>query len=137
MRTGGFLSGPAGVGLRASFSPRFRPITSVSPRGRYHKLDSNILRPEIPSMPTPDWASVREQMMLDSTCIYLNTGSYGIVPRPVYEVVSALRERLYRQPTDFLWREAGEPLWQARVRLGQFVHAEPKRLIFAANVSSA
>jgi isopenicillin-N epimerase len=88
-------------------------------------------------MSIPDWAVVREQMMLDPTCIYLNTGSYGIVPRPVFETVQALRERMYRQPTDFLWREAGEPLWQARVRLGQFLHAEPKRLVFTANVSSS
>jgi isopenicillin-N epimerase len=83
-----------------------------------------------------DWSAVRAAMMLDPAVTYLNTGSYGITPRPVFERVTALREEMARNPVDFLWRRRGpELLWLARERLARFLHVEPRRLIFTQNVS--
>ena len=32
-------------------------------------------------MPTADWADARDRMLLDPTVAYLNTGSFGPLPR--------------------------------------------------------
>lgn len=79
----------------------------------------------------------RAQVALDPEIAYLNTGSYGLLPRPVLAVVTALREELYRNPVDFLWRRFGPRLESARERLAGFLAAPPHRLFFALNVSEA
>jgi isopenicillin-N epimerase len=88
-------------------------------------------------MINPDWHEVRQAMLLPPDVAYLNTGSYGIVPRVVFEQLTDLRRQLQSNPVDFLWRRSGESLWQARARLAEFLHVEPRRLIFTLNVSLA
>src|SRR5207249_10974491 len=81
------------------------------------------------------WAAARAQMLLDLEVANLNTGSFGPLPRPVFERVTALRRRLAEEPMDFLLRQLPPLLWEARTRLAAFLGAEPRRLIFTANVS--
>jgi isopenicillin-N epimerase len=76
-------------------------------------------------------------MLLDPGVINLNTGSFGPLPRPVFERVTALRQRLAEAPMDFLLRQMPPLLWEARERLAQFVGAKPERLVFTANVTAA
>jgi len=82
-------------------------------------------------------ADVRTAMLLDPTVTNLNTGSFGPLPRPVFDRATELRHRLAEEPMDFLIRQMPPLLWQARVRLAEFVGTEPKRLVFTANVSAA
>lgn len=79
----------------------------------------------------------REQMRMDPTIAYLNTGSYGLLPRAVYDCVTRLREELYRNPVDFLWRQFGSRLAAARSQLAAFVGADAPHLFFTLNVSEA
>ncbi len=88
-------------------------------------------------MPDAFWTAARAQMLLDPTVINLNTGSWGPVPRPVFERVTQLRQRLAEEPMDFFLRGAPPLLWQARQDLAAFVGGQPHRLIFTANVSAA
>jgi isopenicillin-N epimerase len=83
------------------------------------------------------WAHVRSQMLLAAGVANLNTGSFGPLPRPVFERATALRERLAEEPMDFLLRQAPPLLWEAREQLGKFMGADPRRLIFTANVSAS
>jgi isopenicillin-N epimerase len=83
------------------------------------------------------WSQARAQMHLAPAVANLNTGSFGPLPRVVLERVTALRQALAEEPMDFLLRQAPPLLWQARARLGQFLGAAPRRLIFTANVSAA
>lgn len=83
------------------------------------------------------WSSARSQMLLDPQVINLNTGSFGPVPRPVFERVTELRRRLAEEPMDFFVRQSPPLLWQARERLALFVGADPRRLIFTANVTAS
>jgi isopenicillin-N epimerase len=83
------------------------------------------------------WAAARAQMLLDPSAINLNTGSFGPLPRVVFERVTRLRQHLAEEPMDFLLRQAPPLLWEARTRLGAFVGADPKRLVFTANVTAA
>src|SRR5205807_2422518 len=86
---------------------------------------------------SPFWVAARERMLLDPTVANLNTGSFGPLPRPVFERVTELRKRLAEEPMDFLLRGSPPLLWAARERLAAFLHADPRRLVFTANVTAS
>jgi isopenicillin-N epimerase len=83
------------------------------------------------------WSAARADILLDPTVTNLNTGSFGPLPRVVFERVTALRRRLAEEPMDFFLRGAPPLLWEARERLAQFVGGDPRRLLFTANVTAA
>ncbi len=76
-------------------------------------------------------------MLLDPTVTNLNTGSFGPLPRSVFDRATELRRRLAEEPMDFLVRQLPPLLWTARTRLADFLGGEARRLIFTANVSAA
>ncbi len=86
-------------------------------------------------MPNAFWSEARAQMLLDPEVANLNAGSFGPLPRVVFERVTQLRHRLAEEPMDFLVRLAPPLLWDARERLAQYLHGDPRRLIFTVNVS--
>jgi isopenicillin-N epimerase len=83
------------------------------------------------------WAAARARMILDPTVTMLNTGSFGPLPRPVFDRATDLRLRLAAGPTDFFLRQAPPLLWEARERTASFLGCAVERLIFTANVSAA
>jgi isopenicillin-N epimerase len=83
------------------------------------------------------WSDARAQMLLDPEVVNLNTGSFGPLPRVVFDHVTALRRRLAEEPMDFLLRQSPPLLWQARERLAAYLGADPFRLVFTVNVSAA
>jgi isopenicillin-N epimerase len=74
---------------------------------------------------------------LDPAIHYLNHGSFGACPRPVLEFQAELRARMEREPVDFLHRQLGGRLAEARAALGAFVGAEPDGLAFVPNATTA
>src|SRR5579859_2066686 len=86
---------------------------------------------------SPFWTDARAQMLLDPDVANLNTGSFGPLPRVVFERATELRRRLAEEPMDFLLRGAPPLLWEARERLAAFVGGDPRRLAFTANVTAA
>jgi isopenicillin-N epimerase len=73
---------------------------------------------------------------LDPKIVFLNHGSFGSCPLPVLEFQQALRDRLERQPVQFLVRELEPLLDQARGALAQFTGARPENLVFVPNATS-
>ena len=84
-----------------------------------------------------DWAGLRAGVMQDRSIINLNTGSFGPLPKVVFDRVTALRRELAEEPTHFFVRTVPEQLWAARVRLAEFVGCPADSLIFTQNVSAA
>jgi isopenicillin-N epimerase len=84
-----------------------------------------------------DHAQARAAMLLDPNVTNLNTGSFGPLPRVVFERVTQLRHRLAEEPMDFLLREMPGHLWHARESLAAFLHVDPHRVIFTANVTTS
>jgi isopenicillin-N epimerase len=76
-------------------------------------------------------------MLLDPRVTMLNTGSFGPLPRPVFDRVTQLRRQLAAGPTDFFLRQAPPLLWAARERTAAFLGTVPQRLVFTANVTAA
>jgi isopenicillin-N epimerase len=94
------------------------------------------------SMPTPfptrrEANKRREAFLLDPQVVYLNHGSYGACPRPVFERYQAWQVELEREPVDFLSRRLPELLAQARAALAAYVVADADDLVFVPNATSA
>ncbi|HJZ56380.1 MAG TPA: aminotransferase class V-fold PLP-dependent enzyme [Gemmataceae bacterium] len=87
--------------------------------------------------PPTDWAAARAQIHLDPTVTMLNTGSFGPLPKPVFDRATELRLRLAAGPTDFFLRQAPPLLWEARDRTAAFLGTNPTRFVFSVNVSAA
>lgn len=100
-------------------------------------MDTNEPKRCAGSVTEQDWPAIRSQILLDPTIVNLNTGSFGPLPRPVFERVTELRHWLAAEPTHFFVRQAPPLLWQARERLAAFLGTTPQRLVFTSNVSAA
>ena len=74
--------------------------------------------------------------LLDSKTAFLNHGSFGSCPRPVLAFQTELRERLERQPINFLVRELEGLLDRARAELARFLGADEPNLVFVPNATT-
>jgi isopenicillin-N epimerase len=82
---------------------------------------------------------VKELFLLDPDVVFLNHGSFGACPRPVFEAYQRFQRELERQPVEFMGLERRFPelLDRARLRLAAYVGAAPGDLTFAPNASTA
>lgn len=81
--------------------------------------------------------SLRDQFLLDPDIVFLNHGSFGATPRPVFDVYQSWQRRMERQPVLFLGREIGPHLEHARQVLGEYVNADPGDVVFVPNATYA
>lgn len=85
--------------------------------------------------PIPAISLMRDLFLLESDVIFLNHGSFGATPRPVFEVYQEWQRCLESQPVRFLGREWNEYLAQARAELGRYLNADPNDLVFIPNAT--
>ncbi len=78
---------------------------------------------------------MRDLFLLEPDVIFLNHGSFGATPRPVFEAYQAWQRRLEAQPVRFLGRELNSLLAQARAELAKYVGAHPDDLVFIPNAT--
>lgn len=79
---------------------------------------------------------MRELFLLDPEVVFLNHGSYGACPRPVFEAYQRYQRELERQPVEFFRRRYPELIDSSRARLAEYVGADPAGLIFVPNAST-
>src|SRR5215208_1827389 len=79
--------------------------------------------------------SLKEYFLLDASVVFLNHGSFGATPKPVFEAYQDWQLRLERQPVLFLGRELNELLFQSRSALGEYLHADPSDLVYIPNAT--
>lgn len=68
--------------------------------------------------------------------VFLNHGSFGACPRPVFEVYQRWQLELQRQPVEFLGRRFNELMRAAREPLAAFVGADPDDLVYVPNATT-
>jgi isopenicillin-N epimerase len=80
-------------------------------------------------------SSLKEHFHLDPTIHFLNHGSFGATPKPVFEAYQNWQLRLERQPVLFLGRELSELLKESRQVLGEYLHASADDLVYIPNAT--
>lgn len=79
--------------------------------------------------------SLRDLFLLDPTVTFLNHGSFGATPRPVFEMYQAWQRRLEWQPVQFLGTDIGEYLATARQAIGEYLNAAAEDVVFVPNAT--
>lgn len=79
---------------------------------------------------------MRDLYLLDPTVTFLNHGSFGATPRPVFERYQYWQLELERQPVEFLGRRHDELIHDALASLGEFIGTSGENLIFVPNATS-
>lgn len=78
---------------------------------------------------------LKSHFLLEPGVIFLNHGSFGAAPRPVFEAYQRWQLRLERQPVKFLTRELLDELHKSRRALGQHLGAGEDNLVFIPNAT--
>ncbi len=79
--------------------------------------------------------TLKHSYLLDPDIIFLNHGSYGAVPRPVFDTYQYWQRHIESQPVAFFQREADRLLEKAREKLGAYLHTEKDNLVFVTNAT--
>lgn len=79
---------------------------------------------------------MREHFLLDPETVFLNHGSYGACPRPVFADYQRWQAELERNPVDFLGRRSAALLATARARLAAHLGAAAADLVFVPNATT-
>lgn len=84
-----------------------------------------------------DFQKIKSQFYLDPEITYLNFGSFGACPKPVFEEYQRLQLELEKEPVHFITRSGVELLHKSRIALSEYVHCEPDDLVYVMNPSYA
>jgi isopenicillin-N epimerase len=79
---------------------------------------------------------LRDQFLLDPQVVYLNHGSFGACPRPVFEAYQRWQLELEREPVELLARRWDGLLAEARAALAAYVGARAQDLVFVTNATT-
>jgi isopenicillin-N epimerase len=80
-------------------------------------------------------SSLKEYFLLDPEIHYLNHGSYGATPKPVFEAYQNWQLGLERQPVLFLGRKLDGLLQMSRRVLGEYLNANADDLVYIPNAT--
>ena len=73
--------------------------------------------------------------MLDHSVTFLNHGSFGATPKPVFKEYQRWQRELEKQPVEFLGRRITGLLMEARAALGDYFDTHAANLVFTQNVT--
>ncbi len=78
---------------------------------------------------------MRELFLLDPEVTFLNHGSFGACPKPVFEEYQRWQRELEWQPVEFLGRRFTDLMRKARSALGDYLGAEADDLVYVTNAT--
>ena len=80
-------------------------------------------------------SNLKHYFLLDPNIHFLNHGSFGAAPKPVFEAYQNWQLRLERQPVLFLGREYDRLLKESRQVLGEYLNADVDDLVYIPNAT--
>jgi len=80
--------------------------------------------------------ALREMFLLRPDMVFLNHGSFGACPRPVFEVYQNWQRELEQQPVEFLGRRFKQLLHASRSALGDYFCVHPNDLVYVPNATT-
>ena len=82
-------------------------------------------------------SALRDQFLLRPGVVFLNHGSFGACPRPVFDVYRNWQMELELQPVEFIQRRLNTLLAEARETLGEYVGSPGDDLVYVTNATTA
>jgi len=79
---------------------------------------------------------MRDRFLLDDGVVFLNHGSFGACPEPVFREYQRWQRELERNPVDVLYRRLPGLLEDVRAELGSFVGADPEGIVLLPNATA-
>ena len=79
----------------------------------------------------------RDPFLLDPEVVFLNHGSFGACPRPVFDVYQEWQVRLEREPVELFARRLEDELGLVRSALAAYVGAPADDLVLVPNATAA
>lgn len=79
--------------------------------------------------------SLKQHFLLDPTVTFLNHGSFGATPKPVYHEYQRWQREMERQPVEFLGRRITQLLADSRAELGKYLGTHADNLVYTQNVT--
>ena len=87
-------------------------------------------------MAAPSPEELRREFVLDPEIAFLNHGSFGACPQPVFERYQGWQRELEREPVDFLDRRLPDLLASARTALAGYLGCPADDLAFVQNATT-
>ncbi len=81
-------------------------------------------------------SNYRSLFLLRPDITFLNHGSFGATPIPVFERYQYWQRELELQPVEFLGRRAKFLLAQSRAALSNYLHTQPGNLVYVTNATT-
>jgi len=80
---------------------------------------------------------LRRHFLLNPSVTFLNHGSFGATPRPVFQAYQRWQRELERQPVEFLGRRFTDLMRTARQSLAEYVGRDANNLVYTTNVTES
>ncbi len=80
---------------------------------------------------------MKEHFLLRDDITFLNFGSFGACPKPVFKRYQQFQLELEEEPVQFITVKGPEYLRQSRVALGKYINAHPEDIVFVPNPTFA
>ncbi len=80
---------------------------------------------------------LRRHFLLDPSVTFLNQGSFGATPRPVFCAYQRWQRELERQPVEFLRRRFTALMLAARQSLADYLGTDVDNLVYTTNVTES
>jgi isopenicillin-N epimerase len=84
----------------------------------------------------PSAETLRHEFLLDPDVVFLNHGSFGATPEPVFAEYGRWQRELERQPVEFLGRRAEDLLDEARAAMAAYLGCARDDLVFVPNATT-
>jgi isopenicillin-N epimerase len=79
--------------------------------------------------------SLRDDFLIDPTVTFLNHGSFGACPRPVFEEYQRWQREMELQPVEFVQRRLPGLMADARADLGEYLNVSSDDLVYVPNAT--
>ena len=124
---------------RRSFLKRFGALTGgtalmpIAKAGTMKEASTKL----VPLSRDSSWAEVQNQFMLDPEIIYMNIGTEGSLPRPVYDAYITSLKQFTASPTDAAFLNEDLNYYQEtnREKVAKFMGAEKDEIVITGNTT--
>ena len=80
---------------------------------------------------------MKKDFLLDPKITFLNHGSFGACPKPVFDIYQEWQRDLEQRPVEFLGRRAISLLAESRKKLAEYLHCRTDDLVYFTNPTTA